>query len=308
MAYIPQQTGNYVKFIRGTSAAWENIKSVNEDTLYFIAEPDADRGKLYLGTKLISDGTINIVNSFSQLNGVQLSDNIADQSLLVYDLASNSWTNQPLEEVLTALVSIMSGASATEDGGQGLVPKPLKGQQGLFLRGDATWANPTKELSESIDTRFALLYGQDTAGTSIRSIAANEVAKIVANADQDFDTLKEIADWINNHDEIIDIAKVETSIEQLNQAVFGQEEIRDDKTGEITTPATLGLVSVVSTLQTSVAGLNNITETLNTDVTILKGTVGSLNTTVTNLSSKVDTLEEKLLWEELIDEDAMIIP
>ena len=33
----------------------------------------------------------------------------------------------------------------------------------------------------------------------MREVAAEEVAKIVANAPEDFDTLKEIADWIEDH-------------------------------------------------------------------------------------------------------------
>ena len=41
------------------------------------------------------------------------------------------------------------------------------------------------------------LVGEDT-GKSARNIAAEEVAKIVASADTNFDTLKEIADWIAN--------------------------------------------------------------------------------------------------------------
>lgn len=42
---------------------------------------------------------------------------------------------------------------------------------------------------------IAVLVGDDT-GKSARAIAAAEVAKIVANADASYDTLKEIADWI----------------------------------------------------------------------------------------------------------------
>lgn len=38
----------------------------------------------------------------------------------------------------------------------------------------------------------------DDSNKSVRSIAVEEVAKIVANAPTDFDTLKEIADWIKN--------------------------------------------------------------------------------------------------------------
>lgn len=38
--------------------------------------------------------------------------------------------------------TIMTGATANADGKEGLAPKPAKGQQGLYLRGDGTWATP----------------------------------------------------------------------------------------------------------------------------------------------------------------------
>ena len=37
----------------------------------------------------------------------------------------------------------MTGATANADGKEGLAPKPAKGQQGLYLRGDGTWGTPT---------------------------------------------------------------------------------------------------------------------------------------------------------------------
>ena len=50
-----------------------------------------------------------------------------------------------------------------------------------------------KEVSDVV----SVLVGED-AQKSARAIAAEEVAKVVASADTDFDTLKEIADWILN--------------------------------------------------------------------------------------------------------------
>ena len=52
-----------------------------------------------------------------------------------------------------------------------------------------------KALIQGNADAIAVLVGED-AGKSARAIAAAEVTKIVANADADFDTLKEIADWI----------------------------------------------------------------------------------------------------------------
>lgn len=41
------------------------------------------------------------------------------------------------------LLAIMQAATSSTDGSVGLVPKPSAGDQGKFLRGDATWANPS---------------------------------------------------------------------------------------------------------------------------------------------------------------------
>lgn len=54
-------------------------------------------------------------------------------------------------------------------------------------------------LSSKVDTLVGNTSGDDAK--SARTIAAEEVAKIVANADSSFDTLKEIADWISTHSE-----------------------------------------------------------------------------------------------------------
>lgn len=98
----------------------------------------------------------------------------------------------------------MQGATAEADGASGMVPKPLAGDQEKFLRGDGTWVtisqlSPT-QAQEIIQLRTDIngILGEDT-GKSMREVAAEEVAKIVAEAPGDFDTLKEIADWIADH-------------------------------------------------------------------------------------------------------------
>lgn len=55
-------------------------------------------------------------------------------------------------------------------------------------------ASDLEALSGKVSTLVGTTAGDDAK--SARAIAAEEVAKIVANADTDYDTLKEIADWI----------------------------------------------------------------------------------------------------------------
>ena len=51
--------------------------------------------------------------------------------------------------------------------------------------------------SKGVESTISTLVGEDT-GKSVRSVASEEVAKIVNSADTRYDTLKEIADWIIN--------------------------------------------------------------------------------------------------------------
>lgn len=119
----------------------------------------------------------------------------------------------------------MVGASANVDGVAGIVPQPVIGDQNKFLRGDATWAEVSgltpAQAQELVQLRTDVntIIGQDSA-SSMREVAADEVAKIVAGADSNFDTLKEIADWIEDHpDDVTEINSrlivVETAVGDL---------------------------------------------------------------------------------------------
>lgn len=122
---------NYVKFFRGTPKAYANTIK-NSDTLYFVSESDSNVGSLYLGSKLISGE----INSLSELEGILISENLSDGSILVYDESQSSWVNKTIVEA----IGLMTPATSTEAGGYGLVPAPGIGEENYFLRGDGTWA------------------------------------------------------------------------------------------------------------------------------------------------------------------------
>lgn len=197
---------NYVKFRRGTPAAFAALATKDADCLYFISEQNATRGVLYLGDKLIS-GSITSDISLSDLGDILLGENITPNSLLVYDGEEQKWVNKPFSEIfndITGSLVQMIGATSTDDGVAGIVPKPLAGDQNKFLRGDATWAEVSgltpAQAQELVQLRTDVnsILGDDS-GLSMRDVAAEEVAKIVASAPTDLDTLKEIADWIESH-------------------------------------------------------------------------------------------------------------
>lgn len=81
--------------------------------------------------------------------------------------------------------------------------------KGYAVKGEIVYADLAAALQAVIDAKAAqsdlttvsgkvdTLVGSDT-GKSVRTVSAEEVAKVVAGASTSFDTLKEIADWIEN--------------------------------------------------------------------------------------------------------------
>lgn len=261
MATYVEQLKGYVKFLRGTPAAWATITAPQPDTLYFISEINADTGKLYLGNKLISDGSVSLSSySLGDLSDILISEQISPNSILVYNTEKNQWEDKPLNTLLADIGIIsMVGASQNNDGVAGLVPVPLAGQQNLFLRGDGNWANPVDSLFDTDEDK----------NKTIREIAQEEVATLLGEGDPEkLDTLKDVINWIETHDTIIDVEDAETRLVTLETAVFGQEN-QDNP-------------------EQSIPGLVN--------------TVATLVTNVSTIETKQEELDNRLRWMDLVEE------
>ena len=136
---------NYVKFVRGTPSAFNNLAEKNSDTLYFISNSDDSKGSLYLGSKLISKD----VSGIADLDDILISESLADKHILSYDEQNSKWVNKAIVDA----IGLMIGATATSQGGNGLVPAPGIGQQTMFLRGDGTWGMPQETVDFNADDK-----------------------------------------------------------------------------------------------------------------------------------------------------------
>ena len=193
---------NYVRFTRGTPTAYENLQKKDPDTLYFISEPEAEDGILYLGTKIIAGGSSNVsITSLGDLTDVLLSNNIAANSFLMYDAVQNKWVNKTLADIAAL---IMVGASATDDGKSGLVPVPLAGQENFVLLGNGTWSSGLQDLTSVVET----VVGDDN-GISARQIAESVFENYVGSMDD----LKDLVDWFNKNPDFTDFNKRLNTIE-----------------------------------------------------------------------------------------------
>lgn len=149
--------GKYVKFLRGTPTAYRNLSVKDKDTLYFVKEEDAIKGELYIGEVLVSGSADDdeIVHYLDDLTDVSTSGTVANNVL-----GFNGETWVPMDVNTLVKISVMSGATETTNGTQGLVPAPKVGDEKKFLKGDGTWADIPKDESltqrvETIETQVS---------------------------------------------------------------------------------------------------------------------------------------------------------
>lgn len=262
-------TTSYVKFLRGTPSAYQNLTPKDPNTLYYVYEQNADHGVLYLGERLIS-GSVTSATTLSQLTDVVIGAGIVEGSLLVYD--GTRWVNRSLADILEIIVGTMVGATANADGEAGIVPMPHAGDQNKYLRGDSTWANPTAALEVTVgnlSTQVGTLINNDI-NKSVREIAAEEVAKTVGGASDAFDTLKEIEDWINLHPVSSDLAARMAVVEgQINN--------------------TDGILDRLDAAESNLASVNT--------------RVVSLQTAQNNMNIRLTNVEDALVWKNMVETD-----
>lgn len=213
---MPNALSGYVRFLRGTKAAFDKIEIKDIDTLYFIYDSeDQTKGSLYLGNKLIGggNGSTATVTDINDLANVLIS-NVQDKQILTYDASTKKWVNKTPEEIQ---IEVMTGATADTVGTSGLVPAPAAGEQDKYLRGDGMWAAP---LSDEQLTTLGKVDGLETRVGSIETKYDN----LIKDAPAALDTLKEIADWITKDETgtqalIQRVTNIETKVTGLQNTV-----------------------------------------------------------------------------------------
>lgn len=223
---------NYVKFLRGTPTAYNNLAVKDVDTLYFISEKNSTTGKLYLGSVLIA-GSLNesnLVDYLSELQDVDTSGTVQN-SVLGYDESKEKWVPMDVNSLVN--ISVMTGATADADGSSGLVPAPTKDDINKFLRGDGTWTLIEDKNIHVFEVELSVDETYDSA-----------IVRVVDNAEL------QIGDLVIIKDEIEYITFVYTGFKwmQINGNQFKSVE-------ELTT--------IVNGIIDSVDALNTLTEQLN---------------------------------------------
>lgn len=135
----------------------------------------------------------------------------------------------------------------------------------------------------TIDNQAPLGSVERTVGDKV----AEEIAKIVANAPEDFDTLKEIADWISTHSD--SAAAMNSAIQKNRDAVSSLKTL-------------LGVDSSTNLWTSSeLTGIKADVAQAKEDITTLTTTVSSNTDNIATHSSDIATMKEQI--EALADCD-----
>lgn len=145
----------------------------------------------------------------------------------------------------------------------------------------------------AVEGKVSTLVSTDTS-KSVREIAAEETAKIVANADSSYDTLKEIADWIMS--DTTGAAAMANDIDDLKDAVEDLQDI-------VGTDASSGLRAAVAANTSAITLLNGDSNTAGSvDYKIAQALIGinsdisDIQDAIADLTELVEKHEGQLTW------------
>lgn len=222
------------------------------DTQYKLEQDENDKHVLRLYSKVKGS------ESWSEVASVTTIDTVYDDTALsakISALETLVGTTSVAAQIASAIAALdlenvyeKKGAAATEAGKVQTNLDEYKTSNNEAVAAARQAADDAQSDVDELATEVSniksdvtTLKGEDS-GKSAREIASEEVAKIVADADASYDTLKEIADWISTHAD--SAASMNTAIVELQKLVG-------------TLPDTTEATSVIEYINELISGLES---------------------------------------------------
>lgn len=297
-------TFSYVKFVRGTPAAFANlpVEQRARDTIYFIAGPTDATGELWLGNTLIAKGaTEGTVATF--LKDLQDVDLVGAQDgyVLAYDADKAKWIPMDLAEAF--VLPTMIGASSTTDGEVGMVPAPKAGEEGYFLRGDGSWAaieiksSLSRKVVADLDEAQEYVANNEDADQYIYMVPVvgatgsnryDEYIVVTTKDDEsgeDIRSLELVGDWavdLSDYATKSEVNVISTAVGNLEASLSNYTTL--EQVNQAITDATSSLTDTFVTIVDFNAAVGNLDELL------------AANQSLVN---RVDELDDRLKWHDI---------
>ncbi len=189
-----------LNFKKVTTAAFTALSTKAFGTFYLVTDDGGATGELYMGEKKITNAA-DLSAAISRI-GANEGDIDALQTL-TEKLDGEASVNGSVRNLISAAVSDINGKMGELPAGNNLVSMinagdsavtALESKIGTVANGHTVMGDVAANAS-AIET----LNGDATVAGSVDKKVAEAIAAVVASAPTDFDTLKEIAEWISSH-------------------------------------------------------------------------------------------------------------
>lgn len=296
---------NYVKFQRGSQAAYDKLKAANrleDNALYFIQDPNnlEKNGALYLGKTLISGINDTLENlTLSSLNDLNITDDLTDGYILQYDITEGKWVSTSL---ITALENVNVSPNASS-----IIIKDTQLQENETLNECLTRVNnsPTSGDISFVDGVPYLYDGEQwklLVGESIDNrvtLLENEIITIKRNVNDLQDGLEAVDGKIARAIESVNQRQYEITqtlpniedVGELNNTIFLVP--NDDGSENNSYTEYIAINGQYEKIGSSDINLNNYvtTENFNNTVSDLTTQLNNLSTNLENVSDNYVTIE-----------------
>lgn len=319
-----QNTNAYVKFVRGTRAAWDILKSQNEiydDTLYFIYETKgSSTGVLYLGTTQIggTDGEQPIPTNLADLGDVEFLNQKAND-ILVYN-GNNQWINSSIEKLINLDTNIFEldvdnldeiSIKGFKAAAAGTIPqKNENGTISWVLPEEMVEITEIKDQISDIQEEIKDFISEEEAKTLI----TEEVAKIDHLTYEKVGSLEEAeAALESNKIYLVPTGNLDNMYDEY-MVIDGELEPVGSWSVDLNNYVTVDMLNskvgeLNETINATAEGLTTINGTiteLSNNFNEFKTQVGDLNTLNTytenaTLVEQVNHLTEQLKWQEIVE-------
>lgn len=141
------------------------------------------------------------------------------------------------------------------------------------------------------EAAIGVLNGGETTDGSVKKTVADAVAKIVADAPDSFDTLKEISDWISTHSE--SASAMNTAIQDNSKAITALQTLIGTLPEDITSKDVVGYIAeAVEAEKTRATGAEGDLDTRLKEVESAVGETGILATAKAYTDTKIAALSQ----------------